>query len=259
MKILAVANQKGGVGKSTVAVHCGYAGREMGLRVLLVDLDRQGSLSTSYPATGEHSGESSTSSALFSENAVITPEILEPGLSILRADDSLSMLSGATRDGIKRPARYLRELASQYDLCIIDTPGVLGFNPPMTIGALVAADAVVCPFGVGLYEGKALADLWEYLKGIKSQGYNARLRLMGLLPSRVHTTSKEEMGALEMLRTQFGAAILPHMLGERASVKQAIGKRKPVWKGTRGAGHAKAAKEWREATSYILNNLGVSK
>lgn len=259
MKILAVVNQKGGVGKSTVAVHLSYAARENGLRVLLVDLDRQGSLSTSYPASGAHDGEASSSSALFADGAAILPEHLEDGLSILRSDDSLSMLSGASRDGIKRPARYLRELAAGYDVCIIDTPGVLGFNPPMTIGALVAADAVVCPFGVGLYEGRALADLWEYLKGIKSQGYNPRLRLMGLLPSRVHTTSKEEMGALANLRAQFGTAILPLMLGERASVKQAIGKRKPVWRGTKGAGHMKAAAEWREATGYMLSNLGVLK
>ena len=259
MKILAVANQKGGVGKSTVAVHNAYAGRDNGLRVLLVDLDRQGSLSTSFPPTGLHEGEASTSSALFADGGAIVPEVLEDGLAILRADDALSMLSGASRDGIKRPARHLRALASQYDLCVIDTPGVLGFNPPMTIGALVAADAVVCPFGVGLYEGKALADLWEYLKGIKTQGFNPRLRLMGLLPSRVHTTSKEEMDALAALREQFSGAILPLMLGERASVKQAISKRKPVWRGTRGAGHMKAAQEWRAATNYMLSNLGVLK
>lgn len=259
MKILAIVNQKGSAGKSTTAVHIAYCARENGKRVLLVDLDGQGSLSTSFPTTGQHEGEASSASALFADGAVIVPEVLEDGLAILRSDEGLSMLSGASREGIKRPARYLRELASQYDVCIMDTPGVLGFNPPMTIGALVAADAVVCPFGVGLYEAKAMADLWEYLKGVKAQGYNPRLRLMGLLPSRVQTTSKEELEALANLRAQLKTMILPLMLGERAAVKQAIGKRKPVWRGTRGAGHAKAAKEWREATTYILTNLGVLK
>lgn len=257
MKKLAVVNQKGGVGKSTLCTFITYAANELGKRVLLVDFDRQGSLSTSFPSTGEHAGASTTASLLFAENAAIVPEALGPGLAILRADDTLSMLSGVNQEGVKRPARYLRGLSADYDLCIIDTPGVLGVNPPMTIAALSAADAVVCPFGVGLYESKALSDLWEYLRGVKTKGLNPGLRLMGLLPSKVHTTSREEMGALADLRAQFGKAILPLVLGERASVKQAIAKRKPIWRGTRGAGHLKAAQEWKTATSYILSDLGV--
>jgi len=259
MKILAIANQKGSAGKSTTAAHVAYCARENGKHVLLIDLDGQGSLSISFPSTGQHEGEASTASTLFADGALIVPEVLEEGLAILRSDEGLSMLSATSQEGIKRPAHYLRTLADQYDLCIIDTPGVLGFNPPMTIGALVAADAVICPFGVGLYEAKAMSALWKYLKGIKAQGYNPNLRLMGLLPSRIQTSSKEEMKALDELRTQLGAMILPLMLGERAAVKQAVMKRKPVWRGTRGAGHMKAAQEWREATTYILTNLGVLK
>ena len=259
MKTLVVANQKGGVGKSTVCVGTAYAAIEAQKRVLLVDFDRQGSLSTSFPPTGVDDGAATTASQLFADQANIRPEVLAPGLSILRADDTLSLLSGVNEEGIKRPARYLKELASEFDVCIIDTPGVLGINPPMTIAALVAANAVVCPFGVGLYESKALADLWAYLSGVRTNGYNPKLRLMGLLPSKVHTSSREEMDALDSLREQFGQVILPLMLGERAAVKQSIAKRKPVWKGTRGSGHLKAAQEWKAATQYILSDLGVIK
>lgn len=259
MKTLAVVNQKGGVGKSTVCSATAYAAHEAGKRVLLVDLDPQGSMSNSFPPTGTDLSEPSTASQLFAASATIRPETLAPNLSILRADDALALLSGVNQDGQKRPARYLRELGQDFDVCIIDTPGVLGVNPPMTIAGLVAADAVVCPFGVGLYEGKALAALWKYLREVRSNGQNPKLRLMGLLPSKIHTTSREEMDALASLREQFGKAILPLMLGERASVKQAIAKRKPIWKGTRGAGHLKAATEWKAATHYILSDLGVLK
>lgn len=257
MKKIAVANQKGGVGKSTLAVHLVYAAREAGLRVLLVDMDRMGSFSTSFPESGEHQGAASTASELFLADSEIRPELIEPGFAIIRADEKLAALIASDQAVIKQPSRHLRNLSSEYDLCVIDTPGLLGMNPPTTIGALVAADAVVCPFGVGLYEAKAVNDLWTYLRNVKLNGYNPRLQLMGLIPSKVQTTSRADMKALAALREAFGEAILPHMLGERTSVKQAIAQRKPVWKGTRGAGHLKAAQEWRDATQYILTDLGV--
>lgn len=256
MKTLVVANQKGGVAKSTTAVHLVYAALEAGKRVLLVDFDRQGSASISFPAPEGGAGGSG-SADLFSESATVKPEALGGGLWILRADSRLADLQHFDDAGIKRPARHLRALASEFDVCIFDTPGVLGTNPPMTIAALVAANAVVCPFSVGLYEGEALGVLWNYLNSVKTNGYNPRLSLMGLLPSRINTTSKEEMADLAALRAQFGEIILPLMLGQRISVKHATGKRKPVWRGTRGAGHSVAAKEWREATAYILTKLGV--
>lgn len=260
MRILAVANQKGGVAKSTLSFHLAHAGVEAGLRVLLVDLDKQGSLSLSFPPVA-NAGPALVASALFSSEApTLLPEKLSDKLSIIRADDTLAHLMGGTVGAEKRPARYLRSLSDQFDLCLIDTPGSIGFNPPMTVGALVAADAVVCPFAVGLYEGKALAELWAYLKSVKTAAYNPRLRLMGLLPSKINTKSSKEREALEGLRAQFGAVILPGMLAERTAVKEAIMRRRPVWRNTKGAGHLAAAKEWRAVCNHILGDLGgVSK
>lgn len=256
MKILAVANQKGGVGKSTFTVHLAYAAMEHGLRVLLADFDKQGSLSLTFPApAGVSSGM--VSSMLFDAKPTgMRPQVINPNLSIIRADgDVLGRLLG-TGDGIeRRPGQHLRAFASEFDLCLLDTPGSLGFNPPMTIGALVAADAVVCPFTVGLYEADALKDLWEYLQAIK-RGPNPRLRLLGLLPSKVNTKSREEREALDSLRAELGDMVLPYMLAERVAVKQATMRRVPVWRGTRGAGHLKAAQEWREACHGVLGNLG---
>lgn len=261
MKKLAVANQKGGVGKSTLCVQTAHAGVEAKLRVLLVDLDPMGSLSVAFPSTGAHEGDFSTASALFAEGSVIVPEVLKPGLSIIRKDDTLKRLRTDNQEGVKRPAEYLRALSGQYDLCIIDTPGALGDNVPTTSAALIAADAVVCPFAVGLFEADPLAQLWQELQRVINGGTNPRLRVLGLVPSKVNVKSEEELGALANLRNHpvVGKFILPVTLGERAAVKQSIAKLKPVWRGVRGAGHKSAAVEWKAATQYILSSLGVLK
>jgi len=256
----AVVNQKGGAGKTTVAYHVGEAGVDTGDRVLLVDLDPQGSLSHSHPAAPD-TEPGMTSSMLFSTEKIdLQPERLSDRLYIIRSDKTLSHLSASVEGAEKRVKANLKRFENDFDLCVIDTPGAIGFNPPMTVAALVAADAVVCPFSVGLYEGNALADLWAYLKNVKTPAYNPGLRLMGLQPSRINTKSPEEVAALAQLRQQFGPIILPGMLSERAAVKKSVMNRRPVWRNTKGAGHLAAAKEWRAVCNNILNNLkGVSK
>lgn len=261
MKTTGFVNQKGGVGKSTCCDQTARAAHELGLRVLLVDLDPQGSLSTAHVATGQHEGEASTASQLFAQGGTIVPEVLQPGLSIIRADDVLRQLRADNREGLKRPAKHLKALAKDFDLCLIDTPGALGENVPTTTAALIAADYVVCPFAVGLFEAKPLNDLWMHLQQVIESGQNPNLRVAGLLPSKVNIKSGEEKGALDDLRQHpvVGKFILPVVLGERAAVKQAIFARKPVWRGVRGEGHKTAAAEWKAATKLVLQTVGVLK
>jgi len=137
-------------------------------------------------------------------------------------------------------------------LCLIDTPPSLGV---LLMSSLAASDFVVTPVVMGLFELDGLAELVRTIQVARAGGLNPRLRHVGLLPMKHNTRSKDQLAHLAELRAQYGAAILPEELPEREPVKQAIARRLPVWAKARGAGHIKAAKEWRAACQSILGRL----
>lgn len=251
MKTLVIANQKGGVGKSTLTTHLAYAAREQGKRVLLVDLDKQGSLSMSFPGAGT---VGLVASQLFGVDIPhAEPEVLEDGLAIVRADAGLLTVDQLTNDVLPRPREALRRFDDSYDLCLIDTPPLLGVR---LIAGLAAADFVVTPISIGMYELAGLGDLMQTIQVLKRQGINQHLRHIGFVPVNTNTRSKAEREGLELLRKLYRDAVLiDAMLPSRAAVKQAVAARKPVWQGTRGGGHLSAAVEWQRACSLILKRL----
>ena len=253
MKILAIANQKGGVGKSTLAVHLAYAAREAGLRVLLVDMDKQGSLSLSFPMV-EGAAAGMVASQLYGGAAVAPPERIEAGLSIIRADNALLSIDRAENEVIRQPGQALRDLDADFDLCIIDTPPLLGVR---LMASLAAADYVVTPVSVGLYELAGVGDLLRTIHVVRTQGFNPRLKHIGILPIKTNTRSSEERAGLDALRQLYGDVILKSMLPERAAVRKAVALRRPVWQSTKGQGHLLAGHEWRAACSEILGRMGT--
>jgi len=252
MKILAVANQKGGVGKSTLTVHLAYAALEAGQRVLLVDMDKQGSLSLTFQA-GANAAPGLVASRLFdAEPNGERPEVVNDHLAIIRADNGLLSIDKAENQVLRRPGAALRHFAQGFDLCLIDTPPLLGVR---LMASLTAADYVVTPVSVGLYELAGVADLMQSIHVVRTQGFNPRLRHVGILPMKTNPRSIEERAGLAALRERYGAAILPESLPERAPVRKAIARRRPVWTGTKGEGHLKAAQEWRAACDAILGRV----
>ncbi|WP_321874642.1 ParA family protein [Burkholderia ubonensis] len=259
MTIIAVVNQKGGAAKTTLTEQLAHAARhaEVG-KTLVTDLDKQGSASLYFrPADGATAGLQASS--LFNAGPLAAPEQIAPDLAIIRADKlELAKRVKEGKEATVRAAKNLRQAAQGFDLCVIDTAGSLG-EDATTYAALMAADYVVCPFQVGLSEVAALNDLWQHIAGIRSSGINPRLQVLGLLPCRINTRSAEERKFLDMLRKKYGKAILPHVLAERAAVKQAVARRAPVWQGNRGEGHKKAGEEWLAACNAILAGVGVKK
>ncbi len=252
MKVLAVANQKGGVGKSTLTVHLAYAAIEAGLRVLLVDMDKQASLSLTFTAPEGLAAGLLASHLYNAEPSEDKPQMLTDRLGIVRADNALLSIDKAENQVIRRPGQVLRRFANDFDICLIDTPPLLGVR---LMASLAASDYVVTPVSVGLYELAGVADLMQTIHVVRTQGFNPRLRHVGILPMKTNNRSKEEREGLNELRSRYGAAILPEILPERAPVRKAIAKRVPVWVGTKGEGHLKAAQEWRAACESVLGRI----
>lgn len=260
MKILVVANQKGGAGKTTVAAHLAYAAMAAGLRVLVVDLDKQRSL-------GNHcfpfEGECLKSEALFTKPRFLTGEIAQPKgdywgfsqLGLIPAGPGLGDVEnplnplGLTGESHEHMGRWLAAAGEGYDLCLIDTAGSLGY---VTTAALSAADAVISPCSIGVYEASALGDMWRQLNVIK-ETVNPKLRLLGLLLSMVDNKRPKEREAISELRKQLGPVVLPVVLCNRSAVKSTVGH--PVWANAHTGAHRLAAAEWREAIAYILKLL----
>jgi chromosome partitioning protein len=249
MKTLSVANQKGGVGKSTLAVHLAYAALESGMRVLLVDMDKQGSLSLSFPPVTDAMPGLVASSLYAAEQGEAMPERINDKLSIIRPDMALLNVDKAENKALRFPAMALRRFTDDYDLCIIDTPPLLGVR---LIASLAASDYVVTPVSLGLYELAGVQDLIQTIHVVRTQGLNPKLKHVGILPMKTNSRSSSANKALANFRQSYASSILAEGLLEREAVRQAVATRRPVWFSTKGAGQLKAAQEWKAACAAIL-------
>jgi len=181
VRIIAIANQKGGVGKTTTAVNLATAFAATGRRVLVVDLDPQGNASTGL---GRPPGEGAISSyeVLLGDSALDEAAVATavPRLGLVPASPDLA---GAELELSQRPEREfqlshaMRNRVEDYDEVLIDCPPSLNL---LTINALVAADRVLVPLQCEFYALEGLAQLMRTIERVQ-QGLNPRLALHGVL------------------------------------------------------------------------------
>jgi chromosome partitioning protein len=182
-RVLAVANQKGGVGKTTTAINLATALAMAEQRVLLVDLDPQGNLTSGVGLKGQAAPAGSAYQALTSEQtepgAFVLPTRIS-NLSLVPADRNLT---GAELELVTLPNReqrlrqFLEPVRSQFDFVFVDTPPSLGL---LTLNALVAADAVLIPLNCEYFALEGLADLVATLRRVRA-ALNPALDIAGVL------------------------------------------------------------------------------
>jgi chromosome partitioning protein len=184
-RVVAVANQKGGVGKTTTALNLAASLAVTGQRVLLVDMDPQGNLTSGVNLKGQSAPAGTVYNALTQVEPLTDarPFILATRterLDIIPADRSLT---GAEIEMVpleRREERLRLLLASvrdQYDYLFIDSPPSLGL---LTLNALVTADTVLIPLHCEYYALEGLADLWGTIRRVRS-ALNPSLDIEGVL------------------------------------------------------------------------------
>lgn len=177
---IAIANQKGGVGKTTTAINIATAIAATGWRTLLVDMDPQGNASTGL---GVHSKDRdySTYDLLMQEGSVAqcTQKTRIPNLDVMPATQDLSGAEVelvAETDRIDRLKSALAEADGAYDVCFIDCPPSLGL---LTLNALSAADSLLVPLQCEFFALEGLSQLLQTVERVQ-QGINPSLKIIGV-------------------------------------------------------------------------------
>jgi chromosome partitioning protein len=204
--VIAVANQKGGVAKTTTVIHLGVAIAALGKRVLLVDLDPQGHLAEGFGIVSDQL-EVEISDVLEGSKRIsdiIIPNI-RPGLdlapsNIRLSDMELTLVNLRFRE--YKLKRAIEPILHRYDYVLLDCPPSLGL---LTVNALIAASEVLIPMASEFYSMLGVSLLIKTIQTIKGEA-NPDLRVLGI----IHTHHKRTLHAREVVartKAELGAQI----------------------------------------------------
>jgi chromosome partitioning protein len=208
-RILAVANQKGGVAKTTTVVNLGAALAERGERVLIVDLDAQACATFSLGLDPEDLGETGATVFMARESTRVVADLVVPtpdGVDLLAASIDLAgadrALAGVVgREYVVREA--LAPVRDRYDWVLLDCSPSLGI---ITVNALTAADAVLVPLQCETLSHRGVGQLMETIADVQRLT-NPRLRIAGVLPTLFDGRTTHARAVLADLGPRYGVRV----------------------------------------------------
>ena len=227
-RIIALCNQKGGVGKTTTSINLGATLAEYGRRVLAVDFDPQGAMSAGLGVTTHD--VPTIYELLLDPNTAVADTIVHtatPGLDVIPANIDLSaaevhLVNEVAREQIL--ARVLRQVQDKYDVILIDCQPSLGL---LTINALTAAHGVLIPLECEYFALRGVALLVETIEKVRDR-LNPAIRLDGILATMYDARTLHSREVLQRVVEGFGPQVLETVIGRSVKLPDASVAAEPV-------------------------------
>ena len=250
---IGIVNRKGGAGKSTTTLNLAGALLEAGLRVLVVDLDPQASLTRVLLRDFDELGAGI--GACLGETARPVSSLIRStavGIDLVPGDRMIEIVAFASHDNPGASKRLRRSLAevTGYDVILLDTPPQLGFA---LTSALLAADWAIMPTGLVQQDFDALLDTLRAIEVLEDDGEQCSERL-AIVPNQFQRNKIVDKSGLQLLTNEFGELIAEPVPFSEA-VKKALNARQPV---TSFEPRSSAATAYRALANRVTATLGLA-
>jgi len=251
-RIIAIANQKGGVGKTTTAINLAGSLAEQGYRVLCVDMDPQANLTVGL-GLNMRNIDRSIADALVDSSVTLDDIVVPtqtPSVDVAPSTIDLSATENVLFSAIGRE-QALRDVldsptSERYDYIVIDCPPTLGL---LTLNALVAAEGVIIPVQTQYYALKGFTALMNVISQIRNKGLNPRLRVLGLLATFYDGRTLLGRDMLQEMRDLGDHHIFENMIRQTVRLGEAPLVGRPV---TSYASNTEAARAYRGLAREVI-------
>lgn len=253
VKIIAITNQKGGVGKTTTAVNLAYYLAKLGKKTLLIDFDPQGN-TTSGLGVNKSELEKMIADVLLEKSSLaeVTIETPYKNLSLVPTLPTLANTEAELAKAERRFSRLARSIGpvrGNYDFVLIDCPPSLSL---LTVNALIASNYIILPVQTEFYALEGLSQLLETVKIIRG-GMNPKLDLLGVLPTMVDSRTALSTQVVTEIKKYFKDKVFKNAIPRNVRLAEAPSHGIPIGEYDR---FSKGARAYKALAKEVINRVG---